>query len=432
MTNEITTRKLMPFQELGIQFLSHNLTCILGDEMGLGKTVQALGLVNNCPHIRRVLIVCPASLKGNWVNEIKGWIDRLFKIEVLSGGTNKPITGNMVVVNYDILQQRLSDLLSPTDSRGKRWDLVIFDEAHYLKNTSTARTKAAATLIRYTHRLVFMTGTPVVNRPAELFFMLRACSPEWGNQRDFERKYCNARMKPIFWGSKKLRWDNTGVSNQKELHDKLQGFMLRRTKKEVLKDLPDKIHQIIELNVPEQYKALKDSSDKWWITLDKLPGSVTGLPAMRKECGLAKVPAAVEHIKNVLEEKQKVVIMAHHRDVVAALHTALGKYGPVMLTGDTAVSHRAEIVKKFQTDQNIRVFIGNIQAAGVGITLTASDIVIFVELDWVPGNMQQAEDRCHRIGQKSNVLVQYLVAPGVDAAIGRALAAKIEVIKEVL
>jgi SWI/SNF-related matrix-associated actin-dependent regulator of chromatin subfamily A-like protein 1 len=421
--------QLKDFQKTGVDWLKENFRCILADEMGLGKTVQVAGLINTCPGIQRVLIVCPASLKQNWYNELTTWLTRPLSIQIVSGKKDVVRHSNITIINYDILSAHGGALVhgKPCDSKGHIYDLVVFDEAHYLKNPAADRTAAARCFAPRTPRLVFLTGTPLVNRPADLFVMLHAINPEiTKNQRDFETRYCGGHMERLQFGKKIVRrWNNLGATNIEELKEKLAPVMLRRLKSEVLSELPPKTHQIIELDGDDTYAGVP-LKGAWWNDLEHV--SVSATARARKACGMEKIGKVIRHVKLLLEEKDKVVVFAHHQDVVHSIAAAFTNHA-VCITGSTPAHLRQGYVNAFQKDKNIKVFVGNIQAAGVGLTLTASDIVVFAELDWVPGNMRQAEDRCHRIGQKNNVLVQYLVSPGVDAEIGRALARKIEVIE---
>lgn len=397
------------YQKEGIEWLKSHFKCLLADEMGLGKTVQVVGLVNSCPGIQRVIVVCPASLKLNWLREFKAWGTRGLSFQVLSGTPKRgdKLDGDVMIVNYDILSKWKDRLL------GVVWDVVVFDEAHYLKNIKAERTRAGLKL--NANRVVFMTGTPIVNRPAEMFNMLCKLGL-FTNRKSFEIRYCDAKHVRKFG----MRiWDNSGSSNMDELAEKIKPVMLRRVKKDVLKELPDKIHQVIELS------GCRDILDKveWHNELPK-HGSVT--PEVRRLAGENKIFPAAAHIKGLLEEKPKVIVFAHHKSVIGGLLQYLVSYNPLTITGSTSATMRQRAVDLFQTSPTHRVIVCNIQAAGVGITLTAADVVVFVELDWTPGNMKQAEDRAHRIGQKNNVLVQYLVAEGADADIGRALAKKIK------
>ena len=407
--------------------MKQTFRCILADEMGLGKTVQVAGLINDCPGIKKVLIVCPASLKGNWLNELNHWLKRSFTKEVIEGKTGKPLGCDITIVNYDILNSRLDSLLEvfTPNSLGHSWDLIVWDEAHYLKNLSAARTKASRKLFFKSPRLVFLTGTPVVNRPCDFFTLLNA----WGvahDQRKYEIRFCGGHIQKMRFGPKTVtRWFNLGATHLDELHQLAKPVMLRRLKKDVLSELPAKFRQVIELDGQDQFGSV-ELAGKWWENLDGKAVSATA--QAKKLCGVAKIPQVIAHVKSVLEEKNKVIVFAYHKDVVHGIAEAF-KGNSVVITGETPSAARTGIVKSFQENPNINVFIGNIVAAGVGITLTASDIVVFAELDWVPGNMAQAEDRAHRIGQQNNVLVQYLVTAGVDAEIGKALAEKIDVIE---
>ena len=424
--------QLKPFQTAGVEYMKSTFRCILADEMGLGKTVQVAGLINTCPGIQRVLIVCPASLKGNWHNELNAWLTRPLSIQILSGRTCDIEPTDITIVNYDILSAHTEALLSgKADSKGHIWDLVVFDEAHYLKSISAERTKAARIVAPSAARLVFLTGTPLVNKPADLFVMLNAIdSEQFKSKQAFEIRYCNGHNERLKFGSKIVyRWNNFGATNIPELRSRLAPLMLRRLKADVLKDLPEKFHQVIEIDAADMFRDV-GLSGEWWNEVEHV--SVSATAQARKACGLDKVKAVATHVEMLFQEKNKVILFGYHKDVIAALAEKLVKYNPVVITGETPANKRTDLVKAFQESEKCRLFIGNIMAAGVGLTLTASDIVVFAELDWVPGNMKQAEDRAHRIGQKNNVLIQYLVAPGIDAEIGRALARKIEVIEQTI
>lgn len=344
----------------------------------------------------------------NWQREADKWLTRRIGFDV---------------INYDRLKQ-----IAPAEP----YDLLVADEAQYLKTPAAKRTKLFFAIPA--KRTVFLTGTPILNRPIELFTMLQRLDPlDLGRNRwEFAMRYCGARQ---IRAGRKMVWDLNGSANLDELQEKMRSkFMVRRLKKDVLKELPAKRRQIIPLDrsgaekllLAEQKLARQIGFEEMARKLES-GGAVamTEMSKVRHGLGLAKVDAAIDHITDVLGNTSKVVVFAHHRDVIEALHRAFQGAGMVSVHGGVPATLRQRYVDVFQSNPNCRVFIGQIQAAGVGITLTAASAVIFVEQDWVPGNMSQAEDRCHRIGQKESVLVQYLVFDGsLDATMAQTLIKK--------
>lgn len=413
------------YQKAGIAYaLDCKEGTLIGDEMGLGKTIQAIGYVNASPDVRRVLIVCPASLKLNWRNELRKWLVQTALIVVWPAPGIASSSGLQIdIVNYDILKK-----LPKTAT----FDLLILDEAHYVKNPKSQRSKLVQDVKKRSKKVIALTGTPIANRPVELFPILQLVAPEaWdpaglkgqeivpaGGGAGFFRyakRYCNAHKQ--FFGRKSF-WDFTGSSNLIELQERLRTTcMVRRLKKDVLTELPPKVRQTIVL--PKSQEA-EDESAMWYegyddiedLTRAKAKLAFTEISAARRKLAISKVPAVVEHVRDALESSEKIVLFAHHKEVVAALMSELSEFNPVQVTGDTDTYDRQANVDTFQLNPDCRLIIGSIGAMGVGLTLTASSHVIFAELDWVPANMSQAEDRCHRIGQRGSVLVQHLVVEG--------------------
>ena len=379
----------------------------------------------------------------------------------------------VVVVNYDVLHKH-EDVLHASE-----FDVLIVDEAHYLKNQKARRSKMvfgipASPKLRAAgvpdvpgiraKRRIFLTGTPIANRPAELFPLISYLDPiSWPDFFRFAVRYCNGHRRQF--SSTKSGWDFSGASNLEELQEKLRStIMIRRLKKDVLTELPPKRRQVIELTPDESGReALRAELDAYKSHAeDEIAGleaeaelalaaddpasyanavarlekgssaRFEEISALRLETARAKIPVALEFIREAAEESAKVVVFAHHKEVVRALAKEFGEEA-VILVGDTPMIERQEAVDRFQRDPNVRIFIGSIMAAGVGITLTAAAHVIFFELDWVPGNVSQAEDRCHRIGQKESVLVQHLVLEGsLDAIMAKKIVAKQNVIDRAL
>lgn len=415
--------KLKPYQITGAHFLAERRGALLADDMGLGKTAQAIHALR-LAGLTRALVICPASLKLNWRDETRAWYPEL-EVGVAEG--KRWPESDVVIANYDILGKHKDRI------GAEPWPVIICDEAHYCKNPKAGRTKSVFRIP--TARRWFLTGTPMLNRPKELWTLLRMIDPpKWRSFKDFVFRYCDPKFVMKQRGKYRVREFSTdGASNVEELRDLVAPYMLRRTKGEVLAELPDKTRQTILLPLigAELKKAVKMERR---LAQEKATGEVLGdLARLRKQIGMAKIPLAVEHVESLLEQEDKVVVFAHHRDVVAGLEAGLKKHGTVVLTGATPTAERHERVRRFQTDPATRVFVGNIQAAGVGLTLTAARVALFVEQDWGPKVMEQAEDRIHRIGQKNAALIQYLCYDGsLDAVMAATAARKEDIIQAVI
>jgi len=408
----------LPYQIEAIKFGIVNHNALLALEMGLGKTIVAIGLMNALQdEIKRTLIVCPASLKINWTREILKWKCFAALPAVCNG---RYVPGNVVVINYDVLVKH-HDILCQ-----REWDLVIADECHYVKTPTAARSKAFYSIP--TKRRLYLTGTPILNRPIELQPLLKGLGVPWAaNRHAFGLRYCGATKN-------KYGWDYRGANNLSELNQKLTGsVMVRYRKQDVLKDLPDKRRELIVLSgkgitavtkEKQALSAMREAERTLKRAVDTASGSdykaavirlrdyrmfiFSELSRLRHETARAKLPQAISCIKDMLEETDKLVVFAHHHDIVDAIYDEFPGIA-VRLTGRDSLTNRQSAVDRFQNDPSCRLFIGNIKAAGVGLTLTAASTVLFTELDWTPANMDQSESRLHRIGQKNSVNVYYLV-----------------------
>lgn len=409
--------ELLPYQLAGVRFCASRPGVLLADEMGLGKTVQAICALNAL-QAKKALIICTASLKLNWRDELATWLTTGASIGVACG--KKWPDADIVIINYDILVRYPDKLRYP-------WPVVVLDEAHNIRNRTTQRAKEVLKIPA--RRRLLLTGTPLLNRPKEAWMLLRYIDPpKWNAYRSFVMRYCAP------WRDRWGRWHEDGAANLDELAEKLKPYMIRRLKADVLTELPAKTRQT--LLFPVTSRDVRDA-----ITVEReleladpaLKGAqLADLARARKTLGMAKVPAAVDHILDVLESERKVVVFAHHREVIAALLSKAGVKA-VSITGDTSMKARNEAVHAFQNDPEVRLFVGNLQAAGVGLTLTAASVAIFVEQDWTPGVLLQAEDRIHRIGQDRPVLIQYLVFDGsLDARMVKSLARKERIIQEAI
>jgi SNF2 family DNA or RNA helicase len=460
---------LMPFQKAGVAYAMPREGTLIGDEMGLGKTIQAIAVANAMtPAPKKILVVAPASLLANWRNEINKWQTLAdMPVHIIRPGlvfTGKP--DGWYVINYDIVTRYAAVLTSTA------WDLAIYDECHNMKTRTAQRTltllggskvdkatkkRVAMTGVSARKRLM-LTGTPILNRPAELYPLLHNLDPKrWGSWSSFTRRYCAGQ----FNGQ---GYDASGDSRLDELNARLRETVLvRRLKAEVLTELPAKRRQVVplsydgddnivalvkkekeiyertetaiaEANAAKQRAEAEGDEGAYKAAVKKL-NEVNGIAfaemaLVRHETALAKVPYVIEHLASTTG---KILVFAWHQDVVDKICDAVRGEGVVSITGSTPVAKRQGIKDAFQTDPNIRFFVGNIRAAGEGLTLTASSHVVFAELDWTPARISQAEDRAHRIGQTECVLVQHLVLDdSLDARMAKIVVAKQEVIDRAL
>lgn len=433
-------KQLRPYQLKGVQRMADiakERDVLLADEPGLGKTIQVAEFVNQT-RPTSVLIVCPASLRINWGKELEAWL------------THKP--GALDIASYGTAAKASDNLIH-------KWDLVVFDEAHYLKNPDAIRTKTCLKIPA--HRRLFLTGTPIVNRPIDLWPILESMGTKI-KKADYGREFCDGHIELVPITREKFNtlkrchirgaiekdgrcyrqvWDFSGASNTDRLGRILrETCMVRRTKADVLTDLPAKVRQIIEL--PGQYKESVAMRAKIFQSFNEASDSLdtlfkvafTEMSSLRLEQGLAKVGKVRDFMLDLLEEEEKIVLFAHHREVIDTLCDALQEAGidTVKLYGGMTPRQKDASVRAFQTGHT-RVFVGQISTAGVGLTLTAASTVVFAELDWVPGNVIQAEDRCHRLGQKKTVRVIHLVyKDSIDSRLVHALVRKQNTIQEVM
>jgi len=573
----------LPYQRAGIAYAMARSNTLIGDEMGLGKTIQAIGVVNASPDAKSVLVVCPASLRLNWIKEANTWLVRkdAFTFHAIETATKRVKTGhkveketknrktgevtkkmvnemvsipvdvpdvNFVVVNYELLRGSMEEDLQTDEHRristkarlvlafdpgsppnkeevfqmsqmekdelakllvmrsgalaalkkkakkaqkdlphrwepspvlkqlmDRSWDVMIVDECHKIKNPKSLQAKcifgqrpdkkkqlpAAPGLMSRSARNIFLTGTPLPNKPIEMQPIAAALAPDkFGDFFRYAMRYCDGKQQWVpIPGDRdgKMVWDFSGSSNLEELQELLRStFMVRRLKRDVLKELPPKRRQVILLPANGARKAVEaeaaayeskkermdeissqisqahalgdeDSYNKAVSALrDAQAAAFAEMAKVRKDLAIAKIPAVIEHLESVFENGiDKIVFFGHHHVMTDAIAEHFGA-AAVKLTGTVTSSRvRQDAVDRFQTDDSVKLFVGSIGAAGVGHTLTAASTVIFGELDWVPANVTQAEDRCHRIGQIESVLIQHLVLEGsLDAYMAQMLVDK--------
>jgi len=403
---------LHPFQAKGFRTIQHYKgVVLLADEMGLGKTIQALWWLKENPNARPAIIVVPAHLKYYWQHEA---ISKTGLHAIVLNGTKPQPFGEaqpqILILNYDILPAWLKVL------QRMKPKAVLFDEVHYIKTRSAKRTKASRKLAKGVPYRIGISGTPLVNCPAELWPTLNLLWPdEFEKFVPFADRYCNPEWTP--WGMQ-----YKGATHLDELHRRLKGLgMIRRTKAEVLPELPPKQRTVLAVETDlTEYKKAESNYLKWLEDTGEHKAAksaakaeqITRLGGLKRLASLGKLLRVFEWIDAYLEETDdKLAIYAIHRKIIRPLHE---RYidSSVCLDGSTSARMRQLAVKKFQTNKRTRLFFGQIQAAGTGITITAAPHLMFAELDWVPGNHTQAEDRIHRIGQDQPVQITYLVACG--------------------
>jgi len=450
---------LRPFQHAGVRFLADNGKVLLADDMGTGKTLQSLAaaaVTGAWP----VLVVCPAIVKLNWAREALTWFPER-TVSVLSGkpgaksraqsvrvrGETKTLgsdaASDVVIINYDILGAWIR-VLSALE-----WGAIVCDEAHYLKTGTAARTKAVRLLATGwdtsakkktsagIERRWLLTGTPILNRPIELVSALTILDRlrDFGGFKGFTSRYCDASHNGF-------GMDFSGASNLHELNTKLRlGIMIRRTKSEVLTELPGKSRVVLTVELENRREYDKAEADvAAWVGetsakegkfLDGLVSldpearakaiaerirdrtaiaaraeSLVRFSALKQLAAMGKLKSAITWIDDFMETGRKLVVFAHHKEVVAHFAQALGAPS---ITGDTSAQEREDAVMRFQTQPECRILVCNIRAGGVGITLTAASDVLFVEQDWNPGTHEQAEDRVYRMGQTEPCTAWYLL-----------------------
>lgn len=435
---------LMEYQKVGVSFIDKkNGRCLIADEMGLGKTIETLSWLQLHPEKRPALILCPSFLKVNWERETKKWVDDV-KIEILEGRTPTKISSkcNITIINYEILEDWIEEI------KRRKFSVLIADEGHFLKNSNAKRTKAFKRINRDIPHLIILTGTPIDNKPVELYNLIYSIDPNvFPNYYSYIHRFCGAKRG--FAG----HLDSSGASNTEELNSILKStVMLRRKKIDVLKELPPKLIVKVPLKITnrEEYnKAEKEFIE--FILIKYKTGSDSELKdelkqfaknhkievtdelsedemEMLRETKIEKVSARptlpqievlkqlavdgkineiINWIETFLENGEKLAVFAIHEKVVARLMVAFPK--AVKVDGSVSKTNRQKAVDEFQNNPNVKLFIGNIKAAGVGITLTAASNVAIIEFPWSPSVVSQAIDRVHRITQTKQVTAWHLV-----------------------
>jgi len=393
--------KLYDYQLAGVKFLRNNSRCILGDQMGLGKTPQVL-MALTADHYP-VVVVCPASVRMVWEQEAAKWNPE-DTTQVIRTGKDKSTGADITIISYDLFGK----------VKMKRPRTMVVDEAHYCQSRKTRRTKTISSA-SHGMNLWLLTGTPLWSRPRSLFPLLDMVGGWSGSYNEYAKRFCNAGyvMKPIRGRGYTRVWEDSGASNLDELADVLRPHIMRRLKAEVLKELPLKTRQIITL--PSRISEAERKLGKFDFNSLKggqIPPGPTATAI--KDTALGKLKAINDHVETLLRSERKIIIFAWNREVMDRIEDANQSYGIARIDGSVSQDDRVTAVTEFQSDaeRTPRIFLGQTVAAGTGLTLTAASVVVFAQPCWTPAELEQAEDRAHRIGQTSNVLIQYLVTEG--------------------
>ena len=420
---------LFPYQNVAVEFAeANNGRCMLAMEQGTGKTMATIGYMRTHPG-DDTIIVCPSIMKPVWKTEIYKWLG--IDATVLSGRKpdiamleSKPVSGEVLqegsewrwdgikkngippkppsgkpgsvwILNYEIMGAWLDTLKTVSGN-----PLIVFDESHYLKNSKSKRTKAAKTLAGKVSKTILLTGTPIMNHPSDLFSQLNIIDPaSYPNFFGFAKRYCGAYQ----WGEEGHKlWNFDGATNIEELAERLQStIMLRQTKEQCLPDLPDKMHTRVPLQV--------SGGD---------PGDI--MDVMR-----AKIPHVIEHIRDLLTRVDKLVVFCTHTEI---LESVCSEFDAMRIDGKVHDDHEV-----FQHDPDKHIIVCNVDAAGVGITLTAASHAVFCEIPYTPSKLEQAADRLHRIGTKNAVNYYYMIAENtIDEAIADMVINKKKVVNRVM
>jgi SWI/SNF-related matrix-associated actin-dependent regulator of chromatin subfamily A-like protein 1 len=440
--------ELRPFQRAAVAYALKTRRTFLADQMGLGKTVEALATVQ-AARAYPALVLCPASLKLNWARETRRWLPGQ-NVRVLESrnaiGQGAPCEADVTIVNYDLLAKHVSTLVE------RSFQALILDESHYAKNYKAKRTRLCIRLSRNIPLRLLLSGTPMLNRPEELVPQLKILDrlDDVGGYRHFMRRYCGSYRN---WHERNSGGPRKGEPrNLEELNRKLRSTCyVRRTKEEVLAELPAKQRATVPVEIDnrrEYERALRDvvrflgeaaenDERRMHEAVERHKAETGGEPdaeamrrirakvrasaearaerarqlvkieALKTTAARGKLEAVARWVEDFLESGEKLVLFGWHRGIVDALAE---RFGAPKITGDTPAEDRQGVVDRFQGDPDTRLLVCNVRAGGTGLTLTAASNVAFCELGWTPAEHDQAEDRCHRIGQRGSVNAWYLLA----------------------
>ncbi|XP_018790706.1 PREDICTED: SWI/SNF-related matrix-associated actin-dependent regulator of chromatin subfamily A-like protein 1 [Bactrocera latifrons] len=401
-------QKLLPFQQEGVCFaIAHHGRLMICDEMGLGKTYQALAVADFYKESWPLLICTTASVRESWVNHVRDLLPSIHVhyIQTLLNNQQYFHDAKVLITSYNMMDKHVDRLLE------HKFGFVIFDESHTLKNAKTKCSMAAERLTQKARHVILLSGTPALSRPLELFTQIHLIDRKFMTFKEYTTRYCDGKQ--THFG-----WDATGQSNLEELNVVLkEKFMIRRTKDSVLPQLAEKNRETVLLD-----PALLSINTVSKQNLETLSRDFSTSKGREREDILlrfysttaeVKARAVCAYLKNLVKDKIKFIVFAHHRVMLDAISDCLCKLNVnfIRIDGTTKNEARGEYIEKFQTKSSCQVAVLSLRACNAGITLTAAEMIIFAELDWNPSTLAQAESRAHRIGQNKAIICRYLMAP---------------------
>jgi SWI/SNF-related matrix-associated actin-dependent regulator 1 of chromatin subfamily A len=396
--------QLFPHQQEAKLFLLSRRRAILADQPRVGKTLPtAAAALENLP----ALIVCPAIAKTVWEAAFSKLAPNVL-VYVINGKKDAalPNSSDITIINYDVLQYGVTHV--------DRYKTLVLDECHRIKNPKAQRTKAAMLAMKKVAHVYALSGTPIPNRPIELWPILHGLGIYRGGWFDFAARY--AKMWSAPWGL-----DTSGASNLGELKELMKPHVLRRKKEAVFKDYRDPQVSLITFDLPNDKREQTFDADALMANPNALL-AFEGLAEIMREAGMRKVKAASEFIDDLLQAGDPVVVFAHHKDVVAELQKLLFVHMPVTVVGDTPRAKRDQALASFQTGKT-QCIIGNIAAMSEGVDLSAADTIVFVECTWSTSALEQASSRVENINKSGIPPVIYILT--IKASLDHTVLAKV-------
>jgi SWI/SNF-related matrix-associated actin-dependent regulator 1 of chromatin subfamily A len=396
--------QLFPHQQAAKQFLLSRRRAILADQPRVGKTLPtAAAALENLPAI----IVCPAIAKTVWEAAFNKLAPNV-SVHVVNGKreAGQLNSSDVTIINYDVLQYAQTDL--------DRYSTLVLDECHRIKNPKAARTKAAMLAMKKITHVYALSGTPIPNRPIELWPILHGLGVYRGGWFDFAARY--AKMWSAPWGL-----DTSGASNLAELKEMMKPHVLRRKKEDIFKDYKEPQVSLITFDLPTDKREQTFDADALLANPNALM-AFEGLAEIMREAGMRKVQYAADFIDDLLQANEPVVVFAHHKDVVQALQDELKLHKPVIVVGDTTRLKRDMAIEAFQAGKT-KCIIGNIAAMSEGVDLSAADTIVFVECTWSTSALEQASSRVENITKNGIAPVIYILT--IKASLDHNVLAKV-------